>query len=124
MPRRKRTVPHRYLFALPIPYLDKNGRRLEVSQTEKWTRLALKKLDECLGGATPVPAPGTFRIGRKVWFEAGQTLVMSTCETRNQYLKQERRLKAFAERMAKALDQEAVYGLACPTDSFLIVFET
>lgn len=47
----------RYLVGIPIPYLDRHGKRLRSSKVKPWIGKAAFELTECFGGATPLPAP-------------------------------------------------------------------
>ena len=109
-------------MAIPIPFLDRNGRKLNPGAVEKWTRRAELELSECFGGATPVPSPGINILGREVLYEKGQTLVMSACGDRDEYLAKRDRIQTFAERMAEALNQHSVFVLAFQSDSFMIEY--
>jgi len=82
------------------------------------------ELADCFGGATPIPSSGTNIVGGKILYEKGQILVYSGCDSRNVFLKKRARIRAFVERMGRELDQNSVFVLACPSDSFLIEFET
>lgn len=126
MRRRKSTgvIEKPYLVGIPIPYLDRNGRKLKAPATKKWTQMAKKELTECFGAATPVAAPSLFkdRVG-KILNEKGQTLVLSACSDRDEFLAKRDRISAFVERMGRALDQQSVFVLTVVSDSFLIEFE-
>lgn len=87
---------------------------------KEWTKKAALELTECFGGATPVPAPGVNVVEGKVLYEKGQILVLSACGNREAFLPNRERLASFAERMGDALDQDAVFLLAFPSDSLLI----
>ena len=76
----------RYLVGIPIPFLDRKGRKLNSRAVEKWTRMAELELSECFGGATPVPSPGINILGGNVLYGKGQTLVMSACGDRDECL--------------------------------------
>jgi hypothetical protein len=110
----------KYVVAIPIPYVDREQKKLAVSQVEKWTRLALKELTECFEGATVFPALGTNILEGEIVFEEGQVLVKAACDDRDAFLARRDRIRAFAERMARALNQHSVFVLGCPSDSFLI----
>ena len=119
-PRRR---DKRYLVAVPVPFLDGRGRELSGSAVERWVTLAQQELTECFGGATAVPAPGTNIVGGKVLYEAGQTLVVSACDSREEFLARRDRIEAFVTRMGEELNQDAVFVLAFDSDSFLIELE-
>ena len=114
----------RYLVAIPIPFLDRNGRKLNSRAVAKWTRRAELELSKCFGGATPVPvpSPGINILGGNVLYGKGQTLVLSACGSHAEYLARRDRIQRFAVRMAEALNQESVFVLAFPSDSFMIEY--
>lgn len=113
----------RYLVAIPVPFLDKRGRELNGSEVQRWVTLVQQELTECFGGATAVPAPGTNIVGGKVLYEAGQTLVVSACDSREDFLDRRDRIEGFVTRMGEDLNQDAVFVLAFDSDSFLIELE-
>src|SRR5713226_5887684 len=119
-----RTYEKRYLVAVPIPYLDKSGRRLGSLDKERWTERALKELTECFGGATTIPAPGTNMLGTEILFEKGQVLAVAACENREEFLMRRDRVQAFVQRMGTALRQHSVFVLSFPSDSFLVELES
>lgn len=85
----------------------------------------MDELTACFEGATPLPAPGINVVQRPdgealTLYEQGQTLVLAGCDSRDEFLQKRRRIHVFAEALAEALDQYAVFVLACPSDSFLI----
>ena len=113
------------LVAIPVPSLDRKGERLDKREIDEWTRRVLDELTACFGGATPMPAPGTNVVqgpgGDMVTlFESGQVLVLSACESRTVFVRKRKRIESFAARMADALRQETVFGLAFPSESFLV----
>ena len=116
----------KYMVAIPIPSLDRSGTPLSESEMEFWKMKIMDELRDCFGGATPVPAPGTNAVEGadglpRNLYEAGQVLVLSGCETREDFMKRRARVRRLAEEMGKALRQAAVFVLACPSDSFLLV---
>lgn len=113
----------RYLVALPVPFLDRRARELSESEVQRWVAHAEQELTECFGGATAVPAPGTNIVGGKILYEAGQVLVVSACNSREEFLAHRDRIEAFVTRMGQDLDQDAVFVLAFDSDSFLIELE-
>lgn len=119
-PRRR---DKRYLVAVPVPFLDKRARELSGSEIQRWVTLAQQELTECFGGATAVPAPGTNIVGGKILYEAGQVLVVSACDSREEFLAHRGRIEAFVTRMGEELNQDAVFVLAFDSDSFLIELE-
>jgi len=112
-----------YLVAIPVPSLDRRGRAISQRAVERWSRKAQRELTRCFGGATPLPAPATNIVGRKVLYEKGQVLVLSGCDDREQFLRKRERIRIFVEEMGRALDQYSVFVLAFPSDSFLIEME-
>ena len=121
----RKTTPKTYIVGIPIPSQDRQGKALSRTVIARWTRKAMDELTACFGGATPVPAPGTNvvqgRDGRALTlYEQRQTLVLAACDSRGEFLLKRARVEAFAESMADALDQYAVFVLACPSDSFLV----
>ena len=120
----RKLTPKKYLVAVPVPFLDRHGKKLNRRQMQKWVRLAEKELTECFGGATPIPSPGTNIIEGQIVYEEGQILVCSTCENRKEFLKQRDRIAAFVESMGNDLNQHSVFLLAFRSDSFLIEIET
>lgn len=123
MGARPRRRYKRYLVAVPVPFLDKHGRELNGSEVQRWVTLAQQELTGCFGGATAVPAPGTNIVGGKILYEAGQTLVVSACDSREEFLANRDRIEAFVTRMGEELNQDAVFVLAFDSDSFLIELE-
>ncbi len=111
----------RFLVGIPIPSQDREGRPLKKSDLDRWTARTIQTLTECFGGATPVPAPSTNRVGTRVIFEKGQVLVLSACKNRNEYLSKQAVIGRLAQEMKDALNQYAVIVLAFPSDSFLVV---
>jgi hypothetical protein len=118
--RRSKRHAMSYLVGIPIPYLDRRGKRLAPSKTKLWIEKAALELTGCFGGATPLPAPGVNVVEGQVLYEKGQILVLSACQSREDFLPHRERIAAFAERMGFALDQDAVFVLAFPSDSLLI----
>ena len=85
--------------------------------------MAQRELSDCFGGATRVPSPGDNIVGGMVLYEEGQTLVMSLCDDRDEYLAKRDRIQTFADRMAEALNQQRVLVIAAPSDSFMTEYE-
>ena len=113
-----------YLVGIPIPYLDRRGKKLRPAQVKSWIEKVAVELTGCFGGATPVPAPGVNIVDGKVLYEKGQILVLSSCPGREDFLPHRERIASLAERMGEALDQDAVFVLAFPSDSLLIELPT
>lgn len=121
MPTRSKRERHlRYTVAIPIPALDRNGKKLKPSDIREWTRRALAELTECFGGATAVPALGTNILNGRIVYEEGQHLARAACEDRRAFLDKRERIIAFAEKMGEALNQESVFVLASSSDSVLV----
>ena len=110
----------RYVVAIPIPSLDRSGKKLRKGRIKKWTRIIQRELSRCFGGATPIAAPGTNIVGNKLLFERDQILVLSACDDRREYLSRRSRVEKAARRMGIGLNQESVFVLAIASDSFLI----
>jgi len=56
----------------------------------------------------------------RILYEAGQTLVVAACRDRREFLRHRESIRQFAERMGADLDQQQVFVLAFPSNSFLI----
>ena len=84
--------------------------------------MAELELSECFGGATLVPSPGINILGGKVLYGKWQTLVMSACGDRDEFLAKRDRIQTFADGMAEALNQESVFVLAFSSDFFMIEY--
>jgi hypothetical protein len=52
----------KYLIEIPIPYVDKQGRKLEERRRSDWRRKLEALLSECFGGFTPGKAPALNRV--------------------------------------------------------------
>lgn len=52
----------KYLVEIPIPYVDRRGRRLDRRRTLRWRRKVEAVLTECFGGFTPAKAPALNRV--------------------------------------------------------------
>ena len=52
----------KYLIEIPIPYVDKQGRKLEERRRSDWRRKLEALLTECFGGFTPGKAPALNRV--------------------------------------------------------------
>lgn len=110
-----------YWVGIPIPSLNRDGKRLKTSQRNAWMRRALRELHDCFGAATASPAPGTNVVeGKVLFFEQDQILVWSLCKNRDEFFEKRDRIFAFADRMAVALNQQSVLVLGARSDSFLI----
>jgi len=109
-----------YLVAIPIPSLGRDGQRVKKANFEKWARTVQKELTECFGGATRMAAPGANLREGDLLYERDQVLVVSACDNRRAFLKKRSRIATLVRRMGEDLDQESVFVLACPSDSFLI----
>jgi hypothetical protein len=108
-----------YVVAVPIPSLDREGAPLAAALVEDWTRRAIRELTECFGGATLLPAPGSSApVEGKA--ERGQAVVLAACDSREHFLQQRERVRAFCGALKRALDQATVLVLAFPSDSFLV----
>ncbi len=118
-----------YVVAIPIPFLDKGGKKLGRKLRQKWERKVQKELTECFGGALRYRSRGTFLLPDPVtgkirsYTEKGQVLIVSGCDDRDEFLAKRERLENLVVAMGKDLNQAAVFVLAFPSDSFLIEFE-
>ena len=112
-----------YVVAIPVPSLNRAGKQLNRDDIDRWVKLAETELTACFGGATLLRAPGTNIVDGKVLYEAGQFLVMSGCDSRDEFIAKRKKLTVFVEQMGDALDQAAVFVLAFDSDSFLIELE-
>ena len=119
-----RVVDKRYLVAIPVPSLDINGTPLERGEIDKWVKSTLDELTECFGGAMRLAAPGTNILDGRILYETDQVVVVSACDSRDDFLRHRSRIEAFAEQMRQELRQYAVFVLACPSDSFLVEIST
>lgn len=120
----RRLTLKKYVVAIPIPWLDRDGRKLRKARIDYWIRMTERELTECFGGATPIPSSGTNIVDGKILYEKGQILVHSACDKRSSFLEKRARIQAFVGRMGKDLDQWAVFVLAYPSDSFLLEIDT
>jgi hypothetical protein len=116
----RRVIDKRYLVAIPVPSLDINGTPLAEREIDEWVRKTLNELTECFGGAMPIAAPGTNVLDGRILYEKDQVVIVSACESRDEFLQRRNRIEAFAEDMRRELRQYAVFVLACPSDSFLV----
>jgi hypothetical protein len=116
----RRVVDKPYLVAIPVPSLDINGTPLERGDIDKWIKKTLDELTECFGGAMPIAAPGTNILDGRILYEKDQVVIVSACDSREEFLQNRDRIEAFAEEMRRDLRQYAVFVLAFPSDSFLV----
>jgi hypothetical protein len=109
----------RYLVALPVASLDREGRPLPRATVEEWTARAQREMTRLFGGATVLPAPGSSAVtdGRS---EPGQALVLSVCDGRASFLARRDEVRRLAEQVKDALDQETALVLGFASDSFLV----
>lgn len=63
-------------------------------------------------------------VGGKILYEKDQILVVAGCDSRDVFYSKRERVRVFVERMGDQLDQESVFVLAYPSDSFLIELHT
>lgn len=115
----------KYLIEIPIPYVDKQGRKLHERRRSDWRRKLEALLTECFGGFTPGKAPALNRVqtadGRWLTLsEKGQVVLRSACADRKAFLEHRDRLVDFVVRMGEDLNQADVFILAYPSDSLLI----
>ena len=109
----------RYLVAVPVASLDREGRALPKARLEEWTRRAQEELTRLFGGATVLPGPGSSAVteGKA---EAGQALVLSVCDDRDAFLARRKEVRRLAEAIKEGLDQETAIVLGFASDSFLV----
>lgn len=115
----------KYLIEIPIPYVDKHGRKLDNRRRSDWRRKLEALLTECFGGFTPGKAPALNRVqaadGRWLTLsEKGQVVLRSACADRDAFLQHRDRLVDLVVRMGEDLNQADVFILAYPSDSMLI----
>jgi hypothetical protein len=115
----------KYLIEIPIPYVDKKGRKLDSRRRKHWRRRLELLLTDCFGGFTPSRAPALNRVrtetGRWVTLsERGQVVLRSACADRKAFLHHRDRLVEFVVSMGEALNQAEVFVLAYPSDALLI----
>lgn len=115
----------KYLIEIPIPYVDKQGRKLGERRRLDWRRKLEALLTECFGGFTPGKAPALNRVQRADgrWLtlsEKGQVVLRSACADRGAFLEHRDRLVHFIVQMGEDLNQADVFILAYPSDSLLI----
>lgn len=118
--QRRRVVEKPYLVAIPIPSLDNRGAPLGRDEIEKWIKKTLEELTECFGGASPIAAPGTNMLDGQILYEQDQVIVVSACDSADEFRRHRSRIEAFAEVLGRALRQHSVCVLAVPSDSFLV----
>ena len=109
----------RYLVALPVASLDREGRALPGSKVDEWTARAQEEMTRLFGGATVLPAPGSSSVvaGKT---ERGQALVLSVCDSRDAFLARREDVHRLAETLKDGLDQETALVLGFASDSFLV----
>jgi len=93
---------------------------LDRTEIDKWVKRTLDELTDCFGGASPLNAPGTNMLDGRVLYERDQVIVVSACDSREEFLRHQKRIETFAETMCRDLRQHSVIVLACPSDSFLV----
>ena len=109
----------RYLVALPIASLDRDGRSLPSQRVREWTERAQKEMTRLFGGATVLAAPGSSAVVEGAT-ERGQALVISVCDDRESFLRRRPEIHRLAEDVKAALDQETALVLGFASDSFLV----
>lgn len=116
-------VPLPFVVAIPIPRIDRTGRRVPATRVTQWKERALLVLGDCFGGAIATRSPGPYRHqdGTSV-FDRDQWVVQAGCASREVYLRHRARIEAFAEEMGTQLRQEAVFVLACGFGESVLLF--
>ncbi len=115
----------KYLIEIPIPYVDKHGKKLDKRKRSEWRSKLGELLTECFGAFTPGKAPALNRVqaadGRWVTLaERGQVVLRSACPDRDAFLQHCDRLVNFLVQMGEDLNQADVFIMAYPSDSLLI----
>jgi hypothetical protein len=112
-----------FVVALPIPRIDRRGQTIPVAKVERWKEKALVLFGKCFGGAVAIRSPGPYQHqDGTVVIDRNQWVVQAGCEGRRTYLAQQSRIESFARKMGRALDQEAVFVLACPHGESVLIF--
>ena len=94
--------------AVPIASLDRRGRRLSSFRVKAAADLAMDAMTGYFGGATAMPAMGTWRDeSGSVMHDKRQRVVVSMT-TPSRLKRRRMQLEALADRIARFLDQEAV----------------
>jgi hypothetical protein len=109
----------RYLVALPMASLDREGRPLPADRVRAMTDRAQKEMTRLFGGATVLPAPGSSAASGGAT-ERGQALVVSVCDDRESFLARRSDVHRLAEAVKEGLDQETALVLGFASDSFLV----
>ena len=109
----------RYLVALPVSSLDREGRPLPAERVREWSERAQKEMTRLFGGATVLAAPGSSAVVDGAT-ERGQALVISVCDDREAFLERRGEVHRLAEEVKEGLDQETALVLGFASDSFLI----
>jgi len=109
----------RYLVALPVASLDREGSPLPKDRVDGWTRRAQEEMTRLFGGATVLPAAGASAVAEGKT-EAGQALVLSVCDDRDAFLARRADVHRLAEAIKDGLDQETALVLGFASDSFLV----
>ncbi len=109
----------RYLVALPVAVLDRDGRALDERRVREWTERAQDEMTRLFGGATVLAAPGSSAVVEGTT-ERGQALVIAVCDGRDAFLVRRAEVKRLAESLKDGLDQETALVLGFASDSFLV----
>jgi hypothetical protein len=109
----------RYLVALPVASLDREGRVLPAERVREWTERAQKEMTRLFGGATVLAAPGSSAVVGGAT-EHGQALLISVCDDRETFLARRVEVHRLAESVKEGLDQETALVLGFASDSFLV----
>ena len=115
----------KYLIEIPIPYVDRQGKRVNNRKRAQWRHTLESLLTECFGGFTPGKAPALNRVraANGQWLtlsEKGQVVLRSACSNREEFLRHRDRLVDLVVQMGEALNQADVFILAYASDSLLI----
>jgi len=122
---RRRIHELKYLIEVPIPDVDRRGRKLDHRRRSHWRRELEVLLTDCFGGFTPGKAPALNRVlaADGTWVtlsEKGQVVLRSACADRETFLQHRDRLVDLVVHMGEDLNQADVFILAYPSDSLSI----
>lgn len=113
MPKR-RIQGLRYLVEIPIPYVDRQGHKVDSRRRMHWRRQLEELLTQCFGGFTPGRAPALNRV------QAADGSWLTLSDKGQVVLRHRDRLVDLIVRMGEDLNQADVFILAYASDSMLI----
>jgi hypothetical protein len=119
-----RIVTLRYLVAVPLPRLDRRGRRIGKVRQERARDRLMRAFGRWFGGATAMPCAGTWQPldDRTIMVDKGQIVVVSMT-TKRQFRRRRPALARLVGALADELDQEAMAVISFPTAEGWIVFD-